>query len=619
MKPDSTFLGTVEDVRGASLSVALHPDTVSGLLFIEGKGYRIGQVGSFVRIPLGLTDLFGIVSQVGAGAVPERVAESEPFGRRWMTIQLVGEGTRGGKFERGISQYPTVSDRVHLVTESDLAAVYGSLDDPSSISVGHVASAETIPALVDVNKLLSRHCAIVGNTGSGKSTTVAGILASLSNPDLFPSSRIIVFDLHGEYRTALGNRARVLRVNGDTTRGEIPLVVPYWAMNSDELIPIAFGTLADVDRTTVLEEIRTMKRAGLTAAPRPGVSNSSLTADSPVPFSIHQLWFDLHNEVNATHTAQRAAQNSSTRAYSVDEQGNNLVGDAMTVEAPQFLPLHQGDGGPNVYGSASTLNIRRQVDALGNRLRDPRYNFLFRPDLWTPTPAHSCQSDLDSLLEVWLGGDEPVTILDLSGVPASILTNIIGVLVRIIFDSLFWARHLSEGGRERPLLLVLEEAHRYLSREECGPATDSLRRVAKEGRKYGIGAMLVSQRPSEIDPTVFSQCGTIFAMRLANSTDRGYVTSTVTEHLQGLLDMLPSLRTGEAVIVGEAVKLPLRAMITAPPEGQRPESVDPTVYEEEGPGGWNRIRRPESYADVIQVWRAQNSRSPRFQNLEDTN
>jgi hypothetical protein len=613
MKPDPTFLGTVEDVRGASLSVALHQDTVSGLLFIEGKGYRIGQVGSFVRIPLGLTDLFGIVSQVGAGAVPERIAEVEPFGRRWMTIQLVGEGTRGGRFDRGISQYPTVSDKVHLVTESDLAAVYGSLDDPASISVGQVASAESIPALVDVNKLLSRHCAIVGNTGSGKSTTVAGLLSSLSDPELFPSSRIIVFDLHGEYRTALGNRAKVFRINADPARGEIPLKVPYWAMNSDELLPLTFGVIPDTDRGAVLEEIRAMKRESLAATARSGVTNSSLTADSPVPFSIHRLWFELYSELNATHTAQQAAQTAGTRAYAVDGNNNPLIGDAMTVEAPQFMPIQQGV----VFLSALRMNIRRHLDALGNRLRDPRYHFLFRPGSWTPNANHTCPADLDSLLKDWLGGPQPVTILDLSGVPASVLTNIIGVVVRIIFDALFWGRHLSEGGRERPLLLVLEEAHRYLSRDSAGPGTESLRRVAKEGRKYGIGAMLVSQRPSEIDPTVFSQCGTIFAMRLANSIDRGYVTSSVTEHLQGLLDMLPSLRTGEAVIVGEAVKLPLRAMITAPPEGQRPESVDPAVFEENGPGGWNRARTPEDYSDMIEVWRARNPRSPKLQNLDE--
>ena len=199
MASDPTYLGTVEDVRGATISVILSEETLSGLTFIEGAGYRIGQVGSFVRIPLGLMNLFGIVSQIGAGAVPERLAETEPFGRRWMTVQLVGEGSRFGKFQRGLSQYPTVSDPVHLITDQDLARIYGRPDEPQAIAIGQIASADSIPALVDLDKLITRHCAVVGMTGTGKSTTVAGLLTTLTDEQRFSSARAIILDMHGEY------------------------------------------------------------------------------------------------------------------------------------------------------------------------------------------------------------------------------------------------------------------------------------------------------------------------------------------------------------------------------------------------------------------------------------
>jgi DNA helicase HerA-like ATPase len=211
-------------------------------------------------------------------------------------------------------------------------------------------------------------------------------------------------------------------------------------------------------------------------------------------------------------------------------------------------------------------------------------------------------------LHSWIGGDKPITILDLSGVPVSILMDLIGVLIRILFDALFWARFLPEGARSRPLLFVLEEAHAYLNSGSEGSATISARRIVKEGRKYGIGAMIVSQRPAEIDPTILSQCGTLFAMRLANASDRSQVTSTVSDHLEGLFNMLPSLRTGEAIIVGEAVHLPLRALIDAPAKNRRPDSHDPRIYDPESKGGWNQPKQAEDYAKVLKLWRSENPR-----------
>jgi hypothetical protein len=608
---DPTLLGTVQDVQGSTLSVCLDTHTVSGLTFIEGHGYRIGQVGSFVRIPMGYMDLFGIVTQVGAGAVPERLAAIEPHGYRWMTVQLLGEGQRGGEFQRGVSQYPTVGDEVHLVTEQQLVRIYGRPDAPNYVPIGHLASAESIPALIDVDKLITRHSAVVGTTGAGKSTTIAGLLASLSESNRYPSSRIIVLDIHDEYAAALKDRAVVFRVNPIAARGEQPLFIPYWAMTFDEFLSVTFGSLEDASRGAVLEKVTDLKQFALVRKPKEGVTEDSLTVDTPVPFSVQKLWFDLHRLVNATHT-RAGGQSESTEALLLNDAGQPVQpGDPMKVIPPKYRPHTQAAGEEKIYLSSSPLNIRRPLETLASRLRDPRYDFLFRPGPWCPNFDGLVQKDLDSLLEEWIGGSRSISILDLSGIPISVLTTLIGVLLRIIYDALFWARNLSEGGRERPLLVVLEEAHSYLGQGELGPAAMAVRRIVKEGRKYGIGAMVVSQRPAEVDSTILSQCGTFFAMRLANSIDRAHVTGAVTDNLEGLLNMLPALRTGELIIVGEAVHLPVRTFIDPPGKNRRPDSADPLVYDNVGPGGWNRRREPSDYSDVATVWRKQESISPR--------
>jgi len=608
---DPTLLGSVQDVKGPTISVALDPETVAGLAFIEGHGYRIGQVGSFVRIPMGYIDLFGVVSQVGAGAVPERLALTEPHGYRWMTVQLVGEGHRGGEFKRGLSQHPTIGDPVHLVTEKDLARIYGRPDAPNFVRVGHLASAESIPALIDVDKLITRHSAVVGATGAGKSTTVTSLLVSLSEKTRYPSARVIVLDIHGEYAAALRDRSQVFRVNADRVRGELPLCIPYWAMNFDELLSVTFGPLDDASRGAVLEKVTAMKLSALVRKARAGVTEDNLTVDAPVPFSIHRLWFDLYRLVNSTHTVA-GGQSEQTEALLVDGKGQVVQpGDPMGVIPPKYKPHTQAAGAEKIYLSSSPLNIRRPIESLASKLRDPRFDFLFRPGRWCPDNDGMPDEDLDSLLEQWIGGPQPITILDLSGIPVSVLTQLVGVLLRLIYDALFWGRNLSEGGRERPLLVVLEEAHGYLGQGDTGPAALAVRRIVKEGRKYGVGAMIVSQRPSEVDTTILSQCGTMFAMRLSNSSDRGQVMGVVTDNLEGLLSTLPVLRTGEAIIVGEAVHLPVRTLIDAPGKNRRPDSSDPLVYDDKGPGGWNRAREKSDYQELVAVWRKQDPRSPR--------
>jgi hypothetical protein len=567
---------------------------------------------------LGYADLFGIVSQVGASAIPEKFVKEGGAGRRWMTIQLIGEGTPQGHFSRGISQYPTVGDSVHIVSHDDLKRIYGRPDSPRYVPIGQIASSESIPALLDINYLVTRHSAIVGSTGSGKSTAVSSILNSIAGVGRFQSARVLLIDMHGEYSSALGDRATVFRINPNIALGEQPFFIPYWALEFDELLNVSFGMIStDADRGGILEKIRQLKLESIIKTKRKGVTEASLNVDTPVPFSIHRLWHELHLLVSSTHL-QTGNQNIGTVAFAKDSKGNIIdKGDPLSVRPPVCLPQDTSAGAtPKVYLSQSPLNIRRPLEALSYRLRDKRYDFLFRPGNWLPDEKGDVINDLDVLLDSWLECKRPVTILDLSGVPREILHTLIGALLRIIYDSLFWARSMSEGGRERPLLLVLEEAHAYLYKDSNNSASRMVKKIVREGRKYGIGALIVSQRPSEIDSTILSQCGTLFALRLTNSQDRAHISSAAPDNLEGLFSLLPILRTGEAIIVGEAVHIPTRVIIEAPPEGRRPLSEDPLVFESKLPGGWNRPREPSNYSDVVEVWRKQDSRSPRLKDLD---
>lgn len=608
--PDPTYLGTVQDVAGSTVSVVLDQATGSGLMFVDGAPYRVGQVGSYVRLPLGFSDLIGIVARAGVGAVPERLAAEEPFGRRWVTVELIGTSSPTRGFQRGVEELPALGDPVHLATEADLGVVFGVSESLERIRLGTIAGAGAVAALLDLNSLVSRHVAVVGTTGAGKSSTVAHLVGTMSDPDRYPSARVLVLDVHGEYVNAFDDRAVAFSVSGRT--GE-RLNVPYWALSFEELIPITFGSLPDdAALGAVRDEIVRLKREAFQHHPREGLTSELITVDTPIPFSIHRLWFDLHRTLNATHTERGTGQSSETEALEVDQDGNPVEpGDALTVVPPRYQAATQAAGVPKIFLSGSQLNIRRQVDGLASRLRDPRFDFLFRPGDWTPSVDGDTTADLDGLLDAWLGGPEPVTVLDLSGAPASILTEVVGALTRVLYDAIFWARRLSEGGRERPLLMVFEEAHAYLDSSSSPAASAAVRRVVKEGRKYGIGAMIVSQRPAEIDATILSQCGTMVALRLANATDRGRVTAAVSENLAGLLSILPSLRTGEAIVVGEAVPMPMRTLVDMPTHV--PDSSDPLVVTGSGePGGWNRGREPSDYKDVVQRWRSSDPVSNRI-------
>jgi hypothetical protein len=340
----------------------------------------------------------------------------------------------------------------------------------------------------------------------------------------------------------------------------------------------------------------------------------AVTVDTPLPFSVYQLWHDLYSLHCATHTVSSSQnQTEATRAYIEDgAPPQKAVGDADALVRPRFQAESKDAGGPKIYNSVYSSQSKAHLDVLESKLRDPRMQFLFNPGEWAPSKGGVTNSDLDTLLSSWIGADSPITVFDLSGIPTSIIDDMVGAILRILYDSVFWGRMKQEGGRERPLLVVLEEAHVYLGAQSKSRAAAAARRIAKEGRKYGVGLMLVSQRPSEVDSTILSQCGTVIALRLTNDSDRTQVTSCASDNLKGLFSMLPVLRTGEALIVGEAVHMPIRAIIDRPPEGRRPDSEDPVVVVPKGAdgkrvrsGGWTEPVLNENYKALVEAWRKQ--------------
>lgn len=623
MASQETYLGDVQDVNGTTVSISLSKNSLSGFVYIDGQGYRVGQIGSFIRIPVGYSDLFGIVSGVGASAVPIDKADQTIHGNRWMKIQLIGEGPRNGVFTRGLSQYPTIGDEVHLVSEKELRSIYGQPDRPYFVKLGHISNAESIPALIDINKLVTRHSAVVGTTGSGKSTTVASIVNALSDVNRYPSARIIMLDLHGEYGHALKDNGSIYKINADNNASvrESELVIPFWALNFDELCEICFGEFAsEKDKNIVMERVHKYKGESLAQHPRNGALADTLSVDSPIPFSIHALWYELFIETFGTYFKGRPGRPIDNLAFETDKNGNELRGNLLAGIAPIFKNVvNEAGNDEKINYLPGALNLGKQLLLLGTKLRIPRYDFIFKPANWLPDQTGKVVKDLDQLLKNWIGSDRPVTILDLSGIPADILQTTIGAVLRILYEALFWARNLSQGGRHRPLLLIMEEAHIYLKSDSNGSAQGMasrvVQRIVKEGRKYGIGAMIVSQRPSEISSTILSQCGTFFALRLTNSSDRSHITSALSDNLDGLTSMLPILRTGEAIILGEAVKLPMRTTIEPPPKNRRPDSQDPIVFDEvpsdnsQSPGGWGIPMEPNpNFEELVEVWRAQNPR-----------
>lgn len=575
---DPTCIGRVRHVLGAQVTVALDPELAGVAPIFRGRLQPVGQIGSLVRVPQGLVDLVGTVSLLGiaelAGAQPP--AEVAQTGERWLQVQLLGEIDRATRrFQRGVGAYPGLDDPVHFATADDLQAVFPP-EDAEHLRIGRLAAAEEVPVCLNAGRLVIRHAAVVGSTGAGKTTAIASLLQRFARGG-WPAANIVVIDSHGEYPRALGTDAAVRSVLAE---GDGRLKVPYWALPAADILRVFAGSSGGPTTRSRFEELVAERRRDFVAAAAwLHLDPAAVTSDTPVPFDLRPIWHQLDYENNETRMTPKDP----------DSACEEDAGEAATLTPARFTHYGQGGAAPFKGPMHGTHGSTPELLRLG--LLDPRLQFFQEPQ-----GDPDGEDPLVGVMATWLGEDRPVSVLDFSGVPPEASELAIGVVLSLLFEAA--VRTPSDGtgiGRPRPVLIVLEEAHRYLGEAAVAMARTAANRIAREGRKYGVGLLLVTQRPSELPDTALAQCGSLMALRLTNSADQAKIRAALPDSVAGLAAVLPSLRTGEAIITGEALVLPARALVDRP--DPLPLAEDPSV------ASWREEPSVPDLAPAIAAWR----------------
>ncbi|MGQ0559249.1 MAG: ATP-binding protein [Sphingosinicella sp.] len=491
-----------------------------------------GQVGSQIKIDSGRRWLLANVRRLCVTDAEAGMIVAE--------IDFLGDGDEDastGKlvnFRRGITAYPIPGSRIYPVTGCDLKQIFAA-DERAHIEIGTVYPTNDVRAALYVDSFLGKHFALLGSTGTGKSTAASLIMHRIC--DLSPEGHVVMIDPHGEFSAAFKGHGELFNVDN--------LAMPYWLMNFEEHCEV-FITSQGADRQCDMD---ILAKCLLMARGRNRVAEglSKLTVDSPIPYTLSDLTSAITNEMGLLNKA--------------------------TDTAPY-------------------MRLKGKIDELK---ADPRYQFMFSGMLVTDSMANF----IGKIFRLPAKG-KPISIIDVSGVPSDIVSVVVAMLSRLVFDYAIWSR--SEV--QRPILLVCEEAHRYVPADKTssGQAVRKvLERIAKEGRKYGVSLGLITQRPSDLAEGVLSQCGTIVAMRLNNDRDQQFVKNAMPEGSRGFLDVIPALRNREGIVCGEGVSIPVRVSFDELERDLCPASSDPVFSEL-----WRKIGDEDAMVSrVVKRWRAQ--------------
>jgi DNA helicase HerA-like ATPase len=504
-------VGVVETVSGVSATCRLDRSMIEKL---QGSSERCvaktGAVGSNLKFRV---DDVWIIAEVTGVAI----APASNDGGLVASLAFLGEGSIGedGRlfdFSRGVSSFPRPGDKAIAATHDDLVAMFNA-DDRPSVEIGAVYPTQDVRAPILIDPLLTKHFAIFGSTGTGKSTLVAYLLQEVIKK--YPAAHIVLIDPHGEYSRAFPSTAFVYTIGN--------LKLPHWMMNFQEhceALITSTGEDFELDKE-ILAKCLLKARALNEDAP----SIANLNVDTPIPYAMFDLLGTIDTEMGKLEKLSKAS---------------------------------------------SYLRLKIRIEDL---MRDKRFSFMFGAQLY----SYPLTALVGGLLRMPNDG-KPISIIDLSNIPSEIVSVAVALISRVVFDYAMWSR----GEELSPVLLLCEEAQRYLPSYHIAQQTAAktiLQRIAKEGRKYGVSLGIVCQRPSDLSETVLSQSGTVISTRLNNLRDQDILRNALPDSHQGLIESIQSLRNRECIISGEAVSLPVRVRIDDVPEQLRPHSDDP-VYSE---------------------------------------
>ena len=528
-----TPIGVVLEISGAGSQIALDLQRLSECMEDDDPSIKLaGQVGSQIKIRVGDAWLLANVR--------DQRKDRRADGGIIAHIDFLGEGSeekltgRIYGFKRGVTRYPVPGALVYPATTKDLEQIYAS-DGRANITIGTVFPTRDIRAGLYIDAMLGKHFALLGSTGTGKSTSAALILHRICQSA--PDGHIVMIDPHGEYSAAFRQTGQILDVSN--------LQMPYWLMNFEEHCEVLLTS--DGNERQVDMDILAKCLLHARSKNRLAENMGKITVDSPIPYLLSDLSTKLQDEMGKL--------------------------DKATSSAPY-------------------MRIKSKLEEVKG---DPRYQFMFSGMLVGDTMANFI-----SKVFRMPGEGKPISIIDVSGVPSDITSTVVAVLSRLVFDFAIWGRDETT----RPILLVCEEAHRYVPNEKNSDGSSVARilsRIAKEGRKYGISLGLITQRPSDLAEGVLSQCGTILSMRLNNDRDQAFVKAAMPEGARGFLDSIPALRNRECIICGEGVAIPIRVNFDTLEEHKRPASEDPSFSELWQTGGGEE----ELVERVVQRWRSQ--------------
>jgi uncharacterized protein len=539
---------SADSERGVPESMTIHLPTAAGPTPV-----LIGQPGTFITIALPAGKLLCMVT--GIEMREGKINSSESKEAEAAGTMLLDRATRGlstisvgtidasGKFERGTDVLPTVNVPVFAVSPALIDQVYASYAE-GDFAIGKLSILPGQLAKINLDAFLTRHAAILGQTGGGKSWTVASLIQKMCG---FQQATIVLFDLHGEYTKTFGDSADVIAASD--------LELPYWLMNSEELL----GLMVDRTESAAPNQIAKFKEL-LQGAKEAHPENQSLglkkiTIDTPVFFDFEAIL-------------------SKFRALDT-----------------QMVPGRTGEKQGPLFGQFSRLLMR--VDS---RLNDRRYDLIFKPK--TYNTSASMEDLFRRLLGEQKGDRKKVVVVDLSPVPFDVRSSVISLILRCLFDFVYWHRRVNS--TRFPISVFADEAHIYLSDGDSATeaAKHSAERIAKEGRKYGISLTVISQRPREVSSTILSQCNSFLCLRISNPDDQSYVRNLLPDSVRGIASMFSTLRRGESILIGDSVMMPTRIKIDVP--SPAPESDDASFYK-----AWNEAPKDVDFAKVLQAWRNQ--------------